>query len=88
MRSFGIEADTALEPGRLALGFMQVKAAKERHIVSKTYEDAHVNRWSPSSFAHQMRSLREMGLIQMDLVNVIPTAIGGAEFYVTLQKHI
>jgi hypothetical protein len=51
-----------------------------------SYEDAHVNKWTPSIFASQMNTLYDMGLVKLKLVNVVPTAVNDAEFYVTMKK--
>lgn len=52
-----------------------------------SYEDAHVNRWTCRSFCQHMQILKDVGLIRLELVNVVPVRPDGGEFLVTLKKR-
>ncbi len=58
----------------------------QRVIETGEYQDCHVWLFTPGSFATQLRTLGELGLLGLVPVSVEPTAQGSIEFYATLAK--
>jgi SAM-dependent methyltransferase len=49
------------------------------------YMDSHVWLFTPAEFVEQMSVLSQLGLLDFVLINIIPTAPGELEYYVTLE---
>ena len=85
-RQYGDSYVHTLDTNILKTALAGVTGAKQRTEQTKSYEDAHVNRWSPAAFFYQMSDLRRMGLINLKVVNLVPTQPDSAEFFVALKK--
>jgi SAM-dependent methyltransferase len=50
------------------------------------YMDSHVWLFSPAEFVDQLSILSQLGLLDFALVDIIPTAVGELEYFVTLER--
>lgn len=62
--------------------WQQVGAARR----DQTYVDCHVWLFTPGSFVTQLRTLAHLGLVDLTLDRVVPTAEGELEFYAVLRR--
>jgi Methyltransferase domain len=53
---------------------------------SGEYMDSHVWLFTPAEFVDQMSVLSQLGLLDFVLIDIIPTAPGELEYYVTLER--
>lgn len=65
-----------------AYAWEQVQAAAH----SRAYVDCHVWLFTPGTFVDQLRTLGELGLLDLTLADVTPTAAGELEFFVSLRR--
>jgi SAM-dependent methyltransferase len=65
-----------------AYAWERVQAA----VATRAYVDCHVWLFTPGTFVDQLRTLGEIGLLDLTLADLTPAAVGELEFFVSLQR--
>jgi len=71
----------------------QVAAGAKERLAHSEYIDAHVCKWTPASFATQMNSLHELGLLKLRFETLVPTSprpspgLHATEFFAVLVRY-